>query len=129
MNLHIGQQTAGIINNAAGNMSIYGGQQGAVVTDEGARRAVRELRSALGTAALDRSAVVKTRAQVAEIDTAIHAPQPDKSRVADMLKRLTKLLVAAGSLTTASAAIIGPLQTLASWLGALGAPIMRLLPG
>ena len=128
MNIHIGQQNAGIINNVDGNMWIHGGQQGAIVSDEGARRAVGDLRSALATVALDQSAAAKTRAQITEIDAAMHAPQPDKSRVANMLKRLTRLLVAAGSLTTASAAIIGPLQTLAGWLGALGAPILSLLP-
>jgi hypothetical protein len=129
MNIHIGQQNAGIINNVEGNMWIHGGQQGAIVSDEGARQAVRELQSALATVTLDQSAAARTRAQITEIDTAMHAPQPDKSRVADMLKRLTGLLVATGSLTTATAAIIGPLQTLAGWLGALGAPILHLLPG
>jgi len=110
-------------------MWIQGGQQGTIVTDEGARHAVRELRSALAAVKLDQFAAAKTRTQITEIDTAMHVPQPDKSRVADMLKRLTGLLVASGSLTTAAAAIIGPLQTLASWLGTLGAPILHLLPG
>jgi hypothetical protein len=129
MNIHIGQQNAGIINNVEGGMWIQGGQQGAIASDEGARQAVRELQSALATVTLDQSAAARTRAQITEIDTAMHAPQPDKFRVADMLKRLTGLLVATGSLTTATAAIIGPLQTLAGWLGALGAPILHLLPG
>jgi len=129
MNIHIGQQNAGVINNVDGNMWIQGGQQGTIVTDEGARHAVRELRSALAAVKLDQFAAAKTRTQITEIDTAMDVPQPDKSRVADMLKRLTGLLVASGSLTTAAAAIIGPLQTLASWLGTLGAPILHLLPG
>ena len=47
MNIHIEHQTAGIINIAEGDLSVYGGQQGAVTSDEHARRAVRELRDAL----------------------------------------------------------------------------------
>ena len=126
MNIHVGTQNAGIINQGE-NLTIYGGQQGIVVSDEVARRAVRELGSALATVALDRSAAARTRTQIAEIDAAMQTPQPDKSRIADMLKRLTGLLVTAGSLATASTAIIGPLHTLASWLGTLGAPILQML--
>ena len=134
MNLHIGQQTAGVINNAGGNQWIYG-QQGTAVTDQGARQAVHELRGALagldpqGPEVPGQSAAAQARAQVTEIDASMRTPQPDKSRVARMLERLTRLLLAAGSLTSASAAVIGPLQTLAGWLGDLGAPILRLLPG
>src|SRR5689334_5056189 len=68
-------------------------------------------------------------AQIAEIEVAMQSPQPNKSRIAGILERLTRLLVAAGSLTTASTSIIGPLQTLAAWLGHLGVPLLGLLPG
>ena len=129
MNIHIEHQTAGIVNIAEGDMTLYGGQHGTVMADENARRAARELRTALPAAALDRSAERTARVQVAEIDAALHAPQPDKPRIARLLQQLTRLLAAAGSLTTAGAAVIGPLHTLASWLGALGVPILRLLPG
>ena len=57
----------------------------------------------------------------------VHAPQPDKHQAAGPLKRLVKLLADAGSLATAGAALIGPLQTLAGWLGAHGAAIISLL--
>ena len=129
MNIRIENPTAGNMNISEGPMTIYGGQQATVVTDEGARRAVSELRSALITVALDQPTAAKAHAHIADIEAAMHAPQPNKSRVAKMLQRLTQLLVTAGSLTTASAAIIGPLQTLAGWLGQLGAPILRQLAG
>ena len=64
-----------------------------------------------------------------KIDAAVHAPQPDKPRIAGLLQQLTRLLAAAGSLIIPGAALIGPLHTLASWLGELGVPILRLLPG
>jgi hypothetical protein len=34
----------------------------------------------------------------------------------------------AGSLATSGAALLGPLHALAGWLGALGGPILALLP-
>jgi hypothetical protein len=91
-------------------------------------RAVRELRAALAASDLDEANAAEAHARVAEVDTAMRAPRPDRSRVARVLERLTRLLVTAGSLTTASVALIGPLQTLAGWLGDLGEPILRLLP-
>ena len=119
-----GDQNAEIINNVAHDQYIAGGQHVTVVT---ARRAVRELRDGLTTTTLDESTAAEARAQLAEIDAAMHAPEPDRSRVKAFLERLTRLLLAAGSLTTANSSLIGPLHTLASWLGTLGEPILHML--
>jgi hypothetical protein len=118
MSIHIKNQNAGVINNVDGDQVFYSGQHGTVVIDKDARRAVRELRDALAGVALDDATAAEARSQVAEIDAAVHAPQPDKHRAAGPLKRLVKLLADAGSLATAGAALVGPLQTLAGWLGA-----------
>jgi hypothetical protein len=128
MTFHIGSQTGGIINNVAGDQRVTGGQHGTAVATEAALRAVHELRDALGTAALDAKTATEARARVEEIDTELRTPQPDRSRVARCLERLTRLLAAAGSLATAGVALVGPLQTLAGWLGTLGEPILQLLP-
>jgi len=127
MSIEIGSQNAGVINNVDGDQVVYGGQHGAVVTGEDARRAVGELRDALAGVALGKTAAAKARACVAEIDAAVHAPEPDKRRAAGTLKRLIKLLADTGSLATAGAALMGPLQTLAGWLGAHGAAVLSLL--
>jgi hypothetical protein len=127
MSIQVKNQNAGVINNVDGHQVVYGGQNGIVVTGEDARRAVRELRDALAGIALDQTTAAEARAHVAEIDAAVHAPQPDKRRAAGPFTRLIKLLGDAGSLATASAALIGPLQTLAGWLGAHGAAILSLL--
>jgi hypothetical protein len=127
MSFHIKNQTAGVITNVDGNQVVYGGLHGTVVTDQDAWRAVRELREALTGVALDGTQAAQARAQVAEIDAAVRAPRPDKRRAGDTLRRLTELLARAGSLTTVSAALIGPLQTLATWLGAHGAAVLSLL--
>lgn len=123
-----GDQHAKIINNAAHDQYIAGGQHVTAVTAPEARRAVRDLRDGLTTTTLDESAAAEARAQLAGINAAMHAPEPDRSRVKAFLERLTRLLLAAGSLTTASSSLIGPLHTLASWLGTLGEPILHMLP-
>ena len=127
MSIHIKNQHGVVINNVDGDQMVYGGQHATVVTSEDARRAVHDLRDALAGAALDEATVAEARARLAEIDAAVHAPEPDKRRAAGPLKRLVKLLADAGSLATAGAALIGPLQTLASWLGAHGAAILSML--
>ena len=127
MSIHIKNQRGVVINNVDGDQMVYGGQHATVVTSEDARRAVHDLRDALAGAALDDATVAEARARLAEIDAAVHAPEPDKRRAAGPLKRLVKLLADAGSLATAGAALVGPLQTLAGWLGAHGAAILSLL--
>ncbi len=116
-----------MINNVNGDQVVYGGQHGTVITSADARRAVHDLRDALAGAALDDATAAEAGARVAEIDAAVRAPEPDKERVAGPFKRLVKLLADAGSLATAGTALIGPLQTLAGWLGVHGAAIVGLL--
>ena len=128
MTFNIGSQTGGVINNVQGDQHIAGGQQGTLVPAAEALRAARELRDQLDTASLDHVTAAKARAYAAEVETAMRTPQPDRSRVASALERLTRLLAAAGSLSTAGAALIHTLQTLAGWLGTLGDPILHLLP-
>jgi hypothetical protein len=127
MGIHIRDQHAGVINNVDGDQVIYGGQHGTVVTSEDARRAVHDLRDALAGAGLDDATAAEARARIAEIDAAVHAPEPDRQRAAGPLQRLVRLLTDAGSLATAGTALTGPLQTIASWLGAHGTAILSLL--
>lgn len=128
MTFNIGNQTGGVINNVAGDQRITGGQYGTVVTTEAAISAVQQLREGLATAKLDGQAAAEARERVDEIDSHLRAPQPDRPRIAAVLERLTRILAAAGSFAAAGAGLIGPLQTLAGWLGSLGEPILRLLP-
>ncbi|HEX6339040.1 MAG TPA: hypothetical protein VFZ85_18950 [Jiangellaceae bacterium] len=125
MTFNIRNQTAGVINNVAGNQHV-GVQQGHVGTDD-ARRAVAELREALQTVSLPPEAEAEARTHVEQVDADVKEPEPDRSRVADSLRRLTRLLSSVGAFAAAGAALIGPLQTLAAWLGELGQPIMQLL--
>jgi hypothetical protein len=128
MTFNIGGQNAGIINNVAGDQHITGQQHGTLVTTEDARRALRDLRGAVTTAGLGKDTAADAHAHVAEMDAALQAGQSDKPRFAWALERLTRLLAAAGSLASGGAALLGPLHALAGWLGALGGPILALLP-
>lgn len=128
MTFNIGSQSGGVINNVAGDQHITGQQYGTLVTAEDARRALGDVRHAVTAAGLDQAAAAAAHAQVAEMDETLRAERPDKSRFARALERLTRLLSAAGSLVTSGAALLGPLHALAGWLGALGGPILALLP-
>jgi hypothetical protein len=128
MTFNIGSQSGGVINNVARDQHIAGPQHGTLVTTEDARRALGELRHALTTAGLDQATAAGAQPCVAEMDGALRAERPDKHRFAGALERLTRLLGAAGSLASAGAALLGPLHALAGWLGALGGPILALLP-
>lgn len=128
MTFNIGSQSGGVINNVARDQDITGQQHGTLVTTEDARRALGDLRGAVTTAGLGRDTAADANAHVAEMDAALQAGQPDKPRFARAMERLTRLLAAAGSLATSGAALLGPLHALAGWLGALGGPILALLP-
>lgn len=128
MTFNIGNQSAGNINNVGRDQHITGGQQGVLVTPEAARQAVIDLRAGLRLAPLEQQTSAAAEAEVREIEAEVQKPEPDRSRAASSLERLTRLLLSAGSLASAGAALVQPLQTLAGWLGTLGAPILHLLP-
>lgn len=128
MTFNIGSQSGGVINNVAGDQHISGQQYGTLVTTEDARRALGDLRHAVTAAGLGEGTAADAHAHVADMDAALQDGQPDRPRFARALERLTRLLGAAGSLASGSAALLGPLHALAGWLGALGGPILALLP-
>ncbi|MEV0800315.1 hypothetical protein AB0I34_21660 [Kribbella sp. NPDC050281] len=128
MTFNIGNQSAGNINNVGRDQHITGGQHGVLVTPEAARQAVIDLRAGLRLAPLEQQTSAAAEAEVREIETEIQKPEPDRPKAASSLERLTRLLLSAGSLASAGAALVQPLQTLAGWLGSLGAPILQLLP-
>jgi hypothetical protein len=128
MTFNIGSQTGGVINNVGGDQHISGGQSGALVTAADARAALAGLRRAVAATSLDEAAGAQARARLTELDTEMSAAHPDRPRFARALERLTRLLASAGSLAAAGGALLGPLHTLATWLGAAGHPILALLP-
>ncbi len=128
MTFNIENQNAGVVNNVAGDQRIEGGQYGILATPAAALEALQRLRGGMSSASLDEGGQFEARAHIDELENELHAPQPDRSRIASVLERLTRLFVATGSLVAAGAALVEPLHTLATWLGALGQPILTLLP-
>jgi hypothetical protein len=127
MSFVIKNQTAGVVNNIDGDMHVTGGMHGVVATADTARRMLDDLRDAVVAASLDPRSAGLASNEIAEMDTALKSEQPDRSRVAAALNRLTKLLSATGALVHAGAALVAPLRELAGWLGALGAPVLSML--
>lgn len=127
MTFNINSQQAGVINNVGRDQHISGGQQGQLSVAQ-ARDAVQELRHGLTATALEQASATEAGALVDELEADLAAPEPDRSRVAGTLERLTRLLTATGSLVTAGAVLVGPLQAIATWLGTLGEPVLGLLP-
>lgn len=126
MAINIGSQTGGVINNVDGNQTIYGGQHGGTVTSGAARQAVDQLAEALAQSAVPDDPVIA--GQTEQLRSEMRTPEPDKGRIAACLERLTKVLTATQSWVKAGAAVLGPIRTIATWLGALGLPILGMLP-
>jgi hypothetical protein len=105
-----------------------------VTTDE-ARAAARELSAALARGPVDGEggadggqAGADAGAAAQEIEKELRSPAPDRSRVASALERLTRLYATTRAWARAGAAVLGPIRTIATWLGALGVPVLALLP-
>jgi hypothetical protein len=128
MTFNIGNQNAANINNVGRDQHITGGQTGIVVTSEQALQALANLRAGLQATRLDPAMSVAADTELRDIEAGFRQPEPDRTRIAPTLERLTRILLAAGSLVSAGSALVGPLGVLVHWLGALGAPILGLLP-
>jgi hypothetical protein len=124
MSFHIGTQNAGVVNNVGRDQHITGRQEGTLVVTPEVREALQALRSTVASVELDGRQSREATRQLDEIEAAVGSATPEPERVAGPLEKLTRLLVAAGPI----AAAVGPLQTLAGWLGQLGAGVLQLLP-
>ena len=128
MTFNIGSQSGGVVNNVAGNQRVEGGQHGVQVSLEDAASAAAMLRKLLARTDLsalsdeERTSVHEDAAAITE-EMAAPSPSPDK-----VVGRLTSVLSAAGAFAGAGAALIGPLSSIASWLGPLGASVLAILP-
>jgi hypothetical protein len=125
MVFNIGSQKDGVFNNVAGNQNVGNQRAVTVATLDDARTAAHTLRALLQTA--HPSVAETVRDDLDAADGELARPEPDRSRVADRLRRITEVVVSGGALAAAGVALGSPLITLAGWLGPLGDPIRRLL--
>ena len=129
MTFNIGSQNAANINNVAGDQHIHGGQFGVTSGTETAVDALTRLRAAI-EANPEVAGDPSVRAEVQQIEGALaSSPEPDRPAISSALDRLARRLQTLGALTTAGAAIVGPLRELAGWLGPLAGQVISVLPG
>jgi len=123
---NIGSQQ-GNVSNVAGNQTIYGGQQAILgVTTEIARQ-VSSLREALDSVELDPAVKEQADALMDEANRELAQPEPSLPKAARPIEKLTDLLKDAGALTAAGAALVDPIRSIGSLLGAAGGAILSLL--
>jgi hypothetical protein len=128
MGINVQNQNAGVVNNVEGTQNNYGPQSGTVTVTIGqVRAAVQSLGEALRDTPMPDDARRAALDHVRAVDDEVQTPQPDKRRVADRLESLGSLLRGTGSVVTAGSALLGPLKTIAAWLGPLAAPLVGLL--
>src|SRR4029453_10434324 len=101
MTFNIGNQNAANINNVGRDQHITGGQTGIVVTSEQALQALADLRAGVPVAHLQPAPSCAGETDPREIEAGLRQPEPDRTRIAPRLERLTRILLAAGSLASA----------------------------
>jgi hypothetical protein len=116
----------GIHNENYGQMSIHGGQ---VVTSAEAAQALDDLRRTVDAAALQPDVRLSVARDLADAQAAVRRGDPGRPEAAASLERAVTTLGAVGQLAAAGTALVGPMQTLVSWLGTAGAGLVRLLAG
>ena len=122
---NIGSQQ-GVISNVAGDMTVVGGQQYVDRADM-VRQELLKLREALSTLNLDSGTATRVTRCLADVQDELEQPQPRAEKIGSALERATAFLKEAGAIAVAGAAVIDPLQRIASWLGASGQALLRLI--
>jgi len=124
---HINNQSDGVFNNVGHDQHVHGGQIWVGSVGEDVVGAVKDLREALVAAGLPHVLRAQAEREVDQIEQHVNASEPDRPAAASALQRLTGLLVAAGSVASATTSLVAPIQTLAAWLGTAGAGVLRML--
>ena len=127
--MKIGNQNAGLINNVEGTQNVNAPQYGMYGhLPKDVQRALLDLSTALDDVPLPPRARTQAQAQVSEVQAEMARAEPNRHRVAEHLASLAKIVNSAGAVGTAVNALMGPLSTLAGWLGHAAAPLVALLP-
>jgi hypothetical protein len=123
---NIGSQH-GNVSNVAGDMTVYGGQHYTALPVDMIRQELENIRRSISAIQLSPQAREKAAALLADAGDELGQPGCDAEKVARPVKRLAGLLSDIGAISAAGAALIGPLQAIASWLGPAGQAILHLI--
>jgi hypothetical protein len=123
---NIGSQH-GNVSNVAGDMTVYGGQHYTGFPAELIRQELGNLQNAISEMGLDPAVQEKLAALLANADHELSRTGCDAKKVARPIERLAGLLKNIGAIAVSGAALIDPLQRIASWLGPAGQAILHLI--
>jgi hypothetical protein len=123
---NIGSQH-GNVSNVAGDMTVYGGQHYTGFPAELIRQELGNLQRAISAMGLDPAVQEKAAALLADADHELSRAGGDAKKVARPIERLAGLLKSIGAIAVSGAALIDPLQRIASWLGPAGQAILHLI--
>jgi hypothetical protein len=123
---NIGSQH-GNVSNVAGDMTVYGGQHYTALPADMISRELENIHSIISAIQLSPEARKTAAALLAEARRELGQPGCEAEKVARPVKRLAGLLSDIGAISAAGAALIGPLQAIASWLGPAGQAILHLI--
>jgi hypothetical protein len=123
---NIGSQH-GNVSNVAGDMTVYGGQHYTGFPAELIRQELGNLQEAISAMGLDPAVQKKAAALLADADHELSRTGRDAKKVARPIERLAGLLKNIGAIPVSGAALIDPLQRIASWLGPAGQAILHLI--
>jgi|SRR6516164_4607455 len=123
---NIGSQH-GNVTNVAGDMTVYGGQHYTALPADMIRQELENICRVISAIGLSPEARKTAAALLADAGRELGQPGCDAEKVARPVKRLAGLLSDIGAISAAGAALIGPFQAIASWLGPAGQAILHLI--
>ncbi len=117
----------GNVSNVAGDMTVYGGQRYTALPAAMIRQELENIHRIISAIELNPEARRTAVALLADAGRELGQPGCDAEKVARPVKRLAGLLSDIGAISAAGAALIGPLQAIASWLGPAGQAILHMI--
>jgi len=126
VNFNIGSQH-GNVSNVAGDMTAYGGQYYTAVPADMIKQELENIHRIISIMELSPEGRKRAAALLADADRELGQPGCDAEKVARPVKRLAGFLSDIGAIAAAGAALIGPFQAIASWLGPAGQAILHLI--
>jgi hypothetical protein len=122
-----GAQTAGVINNIAGDQVNYGTISGAIGSVDQRLADVDEIRRLLGQVPLSDEERADAEDAVDRLEAEMSEPEPNRPAAAHVLEDLTAILKSAGALAGAGLALIDPIGRIAIALGGAAAAVLRAI--
>jgi hypothetical protein len=117
----------GNVSNIAGDMTVHGGQHYTALPADMIRQELENIHRSISAMQLSPEIRKKAAALLADVGRELGQPGCNAEKVARPVKRLAGLLSDIGAISAAGAALIGPLQAIASCLGPVGESILHLI--